>query len=184
MDDLKYADTSINNQSVTSSGTVHSVLSNLVRGDTGYNHFDGNTITPRGLTCKYMFNTNQVYNQVRVLCFQWFDSQTPSLAGIVQNNTTNIATLSSVLVTNRSYIKVLYDKTHVIAPTAGDGSTPIGLGVCYDRFFIPAKRMRKIRYNSGSNSVQDGNIYILLVSDDSAPTYPAVNLYTRLSFYD
>jgi len=44
--------------------------------------------------------------------------------------------------------------------------------------------MKKIRFNSGNNTVQDGNLYILLLSDDSAPTYPAVNLYSRLSFYD
>lgn len=184
MDDLKYTDTAVNNQSVTSSGTIYNVLGNLVRGDNGLNGFDGNTITPRGLTVKYMFNTNQVYNQVRLLCFQWMDSAVPTLAGIVQNNTTNISTLSSILVTNRSFIRVLYDKTHVIAPTAGDGSTPIGLGVCYGQFFIPQTRLKKIRFNSGTSSVQDGAIYILVVSDDSAPTYPAVNMYTRLSFYD
>ena len=184
MGDLKYADTALNNQSVTSSGTVHSVLANLTRGDLGYNNYEGNTITPRGLTCKYMFNTNQLFNQVRVMCFQWLDASTPALSGLVQNTATNIATLSGILVTNRNYIRVLYDKTHVIAPTAGDGTTPIGLGICYGQFFITAKRMRKIRFNSTTNTVQDGNIYVLLVSDDTLPTYPAVNLYTRLSFYD
>ena len=182
--DLKYTDNNINNTSVTSSGSFYSVLGTLTRGDNGFNNFEGNTITPRGLTCKYMFNTNQVFNQVRVLCFQWFDATTPLLSGVLQNTATNLSTLSSTSVTNRNYIKVLYDQTHVIAPTAGDGSTPIGLGICYGQFFIPAKRMRKIRFNSSSGAVQDGNIYILLVSDDIAPTYPAVNLYTRLSFYD
>ena len=187
--DLKYTDHSLNNQAVTSSGTVFQCLQNLVRGDAGINNFDGNTVTPQGLTVKYCFNSNQSFNQVRVLCFQWLDASTPTLAGIVQNNTTNLGTLSPILITSREYIRVLYDKHHIMAPTAGVPDTTAvlsiyGLAVCSGQFFIPAKRMKKIRFNSGNNTVQDGNIYILLLSDDSAPTYPAVNLYSRLSFYD
>jgi len=187
--DLKYADNALNNAAVSSSGTVLSCLQNLVRGDQGLNNFDGSTITPNGLTVKYSLNTNQSYNQVRVLCFQWMDSAVPTLAGIVQNNATNLGTISPVLITNRNYIRVLYDETHVLAPTAGVPDTLAinsiyGQGTAFGKFYIPGKRLRKIRFNSGSNSVQDGNIYCLLVSDDSAPSYPAINIYTRLSFYD
>lgn len=187
--DLKYTDVSQQNQSVTSSGTVLSTTANLVRGDTGLNGFDGNTITPRGLTVKYAFNTNQSHNQVRVLCFQWFDSAVPTLSGIVQTNATGLATLAPILVTNKDYIKVLYDQSYIIAPTAGVPDTTVltsiyGQGTCNGKFYIPGSRMKKIRFNSNTNTVQDGHIYILLVSDDSAPTYPAVNLYSRLSFYD
>lgn len=187
--DLKYTDNALNQAAVTSSGTVLSCLQNLVRGDVGLNNFDGNTITPQGLTVKYCFNSNQSFNQVRVMCFQWMDSAVPTLAGIVQNNTTNLGTLSPILITNREYIRVLYDKTHIMAPTAGVPDTTAVLSIwgqatCNGQFFIPAKRMKKIRFNSGTNSVQDGNIYCLLVSDDSAPSYPAISIYTRLSFYD
>lgn len=182
--DLKYTDNSLNNSAISSTGTIYNVLGQLTRGDAGINNYDGNTVTPQGLTVKYSWNTNQTFNTLRVMCVQWFDAAIPVTTGILQSGTTNLVCLSPINITNREFIRVLYDKTIVIAPTAGGDTTPIGLGVNYGQFFISANRMKKIRYNASANNIQDGALYILLVSDDIAPTFPAINLYSRLSFYD
>lgn len=182
--DLKYTDNSLSNVAVSSTGTLFNVLAQLTRGDAGINNFDGNTITPQGLTVKYTWNTNQSFNTVRVMCVQWFDAAPPATTGILQSGATNTVCISPINITNREFIRVLYDKTQIIAPTAGGDTTPVGFGVCNGQFFISAKRMKKIRYNVSSNTIQDGALYILLVSDDTAPSYPGLSLYSRLSFYD
>lgn len=182
--DVKYTDNSLSNSAISSSGTITSVLANMVRGVNGYNAFVGNSIQSVYLQVDYYWNTNQVFNSCRLMIFQWFDAGTPALSGILANTTTGIGTISGTLTTNKPFIKVLYDDRFIIAPTAGGDTTSIGNGVHYDCAFIPMKKLKPIRFNSVSNVVQDGNIYVLALSDDIAPTYPALTFYSRLAFTD
>jgi len=182
--DWKYCDYSASGN-VTSSGTCLSVFTDLIRGDAGRNEFDGNEIKPSALTLKYYMQTNQTYNSVRVLVFQWMDSVTPVPSGILQTTATNFATISPILVTNKKYIRVLSDRTHVFAPTAGGDATPIGLGtVPVQTIYIPGKRLRPVRVNSSTNVVQDGNIFVLTISDDALTSYPQLYWYSRVTFAD
>jgi len=182
--DWKYCDYSASGN-VTSTGTVLSVFTDLIRGDAGRNEFDGNEIKPQALTLKYYMQTNQTYNSVRVLVFQWMDSVTPVPSGILQTTSTNFATISPILVTNKKFIRVLHDRTHVFAPTAGGDTTPIGLGVApCQTIYIPGKRLRPVRINSSTNVIQDGNIYILTISDDALTSYPQLYWFSRVTFAD
>lgn len=183
--DWKYTDMSFATTNVTSTGTVTSLLANLVRGDAGINTFDGNMITPQAITLKYFTVINQVYNSVRLIVFQWFDSSTPAPSGILESTATTLGTLSPILVTNKSFIKVLHDQTHILAPTAYDAGTVAGYGLqdCIT-VYIPGKRLKPIRYNSTTNVVQDGNLYVLAISDDSLTAYPTMSLYSRVTFQD
>jgi len=182
--DWKFTDNTASG-SVSSTGTVLSLLANLVRGDAGLNEFSGNDIRPSGVLFKYYLQTNQTYNSVRVMVFQWMDSATPVPSGILQNTATNIATISATLVTNKKYIRVLHDRTHVFSPSAGGDTTPIGLGtVPCQTVYIPGKRLRPVRYNSSTNTVQDGNIYVLTISDDLVTSFPQLYWYSRVTFSD
>lgn len=188
--DWRYADYSLTATNVQNAGTVYSLYSNLVRGDGGLNNFDGNLIRPQAITMKYFIHTSTVRNAVRVLLFQWFDSATPVTTGILQTNTSGLATIAPTLVTNKAYIKVLYDRTHQFAPTAshGDngGNTVIdGEGVTDPvTVYIPGKRLRVTKYNSSTNVVQEGNLYLLLISDDAVIPSPQITLYSRVTFSD
>lgn len=183
--DWKYADINANATNVQTGGSITSLFSNLVRGDAGINNFDGNIITPQAITMKYNIHTSVLRNAVRVMLFQWFDSAVPVISGVLQTNAAIAATLSPVLVTNKSYIKVLYDRTHCLAPTAGGDTTVIGEGVTDTiTVYIPGKRLRKVRYNSTTNVVQEGQLYLLLISDDAAIPSPQINYYCRVTFSD
>lgn len=182
--DILYTDFSRSTTNVTSTGAIDSGLQSLNRGDTGHNTFSGNKIYPKGLTFRYCLNTNQTFNRVRVMVFQWMDSVTPAISGVLETNANPLATIAPVLITNRSYIRVLYDKTHMLAPTAGGDTTPVGLGVATEKVFIPGSRIRPIRFNQSSNVVQDGNIYVLYISDDALTSYPIIDYWFRLSFTD
>jgi len=183
--DWKYTDNNVTTTNVTSTGTITSLLANLVRGDAGKDNFGGNQINPQGITLRYFFTTNQTYNSVRFIVFQWFDAATPVPAGILENASVGVAVVSPTLITNKQYIKVLHDETHLLAPTASGDSTVLGYGTTPAvKVYIPGRRLRKVRYNSTANTVQDGNIYALVISDDSLSSYPVVTWYSRVTFSD
>lgn len=169
---------------VSSSGTFVNLLSSANRGLAGLNGYSGNTINPSGLRVKYYWSTDQAYNSVRVLLFQWFDATTPALSGIVQSTTAGQATISPMMTTNLQYIKVLYDGHHMLAPSAADGGSILGQGVASADIYIPGKRLKQIKFNSTTNVVQDGCLYMLLLSDDSVVSFPQCTYYSRLTFTD
>lgn len=182
--DKKYTDVTIGYTQIPAAGIVYSGTNNLVRGNAGIDNFVGNNIVPQGFQMKYFFNTNnQTFAICRVLCVQWFDASVPTISGLLQNTATTAGVLSAPLVTNKSQMRVLYDKTHAFAPTSGDGVTP-GQGTVFGSFYIPGSRLRKMKFNSTTNTLQDGGIYTLLVSDDAVATYPLAAFYSRLAFID
>lgn len=183
--DWKYTDNSQATTNVTSTGALTSVFANLVRGDLGKDNFGGNQIMPQALLLKYYFVTSQVYNSVRIMVVQWFDAATPGITGILESGATSLATIAPVLITNKNYVKVLYDQTHLLAPTAYDAGSVAGYGTVQPvKVYIPGKKLRPVRFNSGTDVVQDGNIYVLLISDDSLTAYPTVTWYSRVTFQD
>lgn len=183
--DFKVTDNAQNNVSVSSTGSMTSILANLTRGDAGVNNFDGNVINPTGIRLKFFFNTDQAYNACRLILFQWFDATIPGATNVLQNVTTGLATISDVLESNKKFIRILHDTTVVIAPTANNAGSIVGQGKSdvYD-VYIPGKRIRQVKFASSSNTIQDGNIYILTISDDSVITFPGVNWYSRCTFTD
>jgi len=182
--DLKYVDVTGLSQNMTSSGTLTSIFTNLTRGDNGLNNFNGNTFQPKGVLLNYCVQTNQTYNYCRVMLVQWKDSAAPALSGILQYTTTGTATVSPTLVTNKSLMKVLYDKTFTVAPTASGDATVLGYGTFCDKVYIPQFKLGKVRFNSTTNVQQDNDIYIVYLSDDSLSTYPQITFTVRTSFYD
>lgn len=180
--DWKYTDMVTIAANSQSAGTITSLFGNLIRGDNGINNFLGNTIIPQAVLVKYFIHTSELRNVVRVMIFQWMDSAIPSLSGVLQH--TNLPTLSPTLITNKPYIRVLYDHTHQFAPSAG-GDVLRGEGVTDPvTVYIPGKRLKPLRYNASTNFVQDGQIYILHVSDDAVTPSPQISYCTRVTFDD
>lgn len=183
--DWKYTDVGSTAVPVYNTGTIASMYANLTRGDLGINNFEGNVVNPQALTFKYYAETAQPFNTIRVMLIQWFDAATPLLAGLLQSTSSGLAVIAPTLVTNKQYIKVLYDRTHMLAPSAADGGAIFGNGIMQPvTVYIPGKRLRNTRFNSGTNVVQDGNIYLLAVSDDAALGTVNLNYYSRITFSD
>lgn len=183
--DWKYTDHGQASQNMTAAGTVVSLLSNLTRGDAGTDNFEGNIVRPQAITLKYFCHTNEARNCFRVLIFQWFDSSVPNPADVLQNVASPFGPVSPVNVTNKSYVKILYDRTMQFAPTASDGAGNIvGEAVFNDTVYIPGKRLRQVRYNATANVPQDGCLYVMYISDDVLPPHPQITWYGRVTFAD
>lgn len=182
--DTLFADNYSIGTNISTSGVITSMFTDLARGNTGLNSFNGNSLVVKGITVRYAAHTNQAYNSCRCMLIQWLDSGTPVLSGIFQSTATGACVLSPTLVTNHTNIRVLYDKLFQMAPTAGDGTSTYGQGIFCDKFYIPGSRVQKIRMNSSTAVVQHGNIFLVFVSDDSLISYPVVDWYCRISFTD
>lgn len=184
--EVKYADRGAYNTSATTSGAVVCVHNSLTRGDDAYNNFDGNTIYPLGLSFKWGTQTNQNFNYVRFVLFQWLENTTPTASDLLQDTTTGIATLSAFNVNTKGRMTVLYDKIVTIAPSAAGGSTAtvLGDGIKNGKVYIPGSRLAPIRYRVGSTDIISGGIFLLYISDDNVPTYPGISYYSRLAFKD
>lgn len=181
--DLKYADMT-SNVNVSFSGVITSVFSNITRGDNGLNNHIGNTLHPKYIACDYYFHTTQTYNSLRLMIFQWMDPVAPTLTSLLQNTLTGFATISPIYLASKSNIKVFADHKFTLAPTAGGDTTPTGLGVHQGTVFIPERKLKPVRFNPTVNQITDGNIYVMVVSDDLAPVYPQCFVYTRVAFTD
>lgn len=117
------------------------------------------------------------------MVFQWFESAAPTLSTVLQYTATGTATVSPIQVNSKSSIKVLYDKTFNMAPTA-DGAVTVGNGVFGDKVYISGRRLKKVRYQQNVNTVSDGDIYLFFLSDDNLVSYPQITFVQRCSFYD
>jgi len=180
--DWKYTDYAVTSSPVYYNSPPLSLLSNLTRGQLGINNFLGNTIRPQAITIKYFCETSQeTYQALRFVVFQWFDAATPATSGVLQDSNQTIALVSPTLVTNKPYIKILYDKLHVLATT----SSPAGNGIIQGQtVYIKGRRLKEIRYNSSTNTCQDGNLFVLAISNDTALGTVNLTMYSRVTFAD
>lgn len=154
-------------------GTVFNLFDQLARGDNSLNNFRGDSLTPLSLKMRYTLLGNDQPQNMRVIIFQWFQSSTPSPAGVIDTSNTLIGTALAPFADkqfdNRKTYKILYDRFHNLTNTgAGDQNISQGAEV-----FIPASAFRRVEFVYNSASPQTGGIYCLCISDSSAVTHPS-----------
>jgi hypothetical protein len=164
---------------VTSSGVVVCLTTNLVRGDASINECTGIQIKPKKLDVRMTWSISAAsYNTVRAMIFRWADASTPVASGVLQQ-TGVFGPLAIKSWVNRKKITVLYDQTWCL----------------YDRGSSVAAKTIRVSVNPGEKIIQlplsgagavpqmDG-IYLLLISDDAVAPIPVVDVYTALEFTD
>lgn len=152
--DWKYTDYAQVAVNAIAGGVLYPLLGNMARGDTGINHFEGNIINPQALLFKYYMHTSEIRNVVRIMLLQWTDSVTPVTLGILATTTLGLGPISGTSITNKEYIKVLYDKTHQIAPTIESSGATAGEGIMQPvTVYIPGKRLQQVRFNATTDVV-------------------------------
>jgi hypothetical protein len=178
--EYKVTDTSTTGGNVTSSGTVVNLLASLTRGDDYLNNFLGNKINPAGIQVRYQFRVGDPSNIMRVIIFQWMDSTTPAVSGILQTPTTN---LSALLATNKTNINVLHDRVYSGSETYA-GALSYMETVPSKTIYIKGKNIYPVEFQAGANTVQKGGLYMLLISDSGAAPTPTASWYIRTTFAD
>lgn len=176
-----------------------SLLENMSTGTGMKDEYVGRTITPVGLDVRLELVGSQtstflgadLYNNSRILIFQWMDDATVTEAGILQSVAEGLApgfkTTSPINFSNYNNIEVLVDENfqtfiNAFEPTSGSYATS---DLKFMHRYIKGRKMREVEFDgTGGASTRKGGLFAMLTSDSTADPHPSFNLYTRLTFLD
>lgn len=161
--------------SVTATGQVFSLTTNLLRGDGAINNVTGNKLIPKRVRMRFTYSTNQTFSTVRLMLFQWKDASVPTPAGILQYTGDARAPASPIYWSNHTKIVIKADVIKALEPKATGGSD-----ACY--FDVDVRRFAPILLDSLSLNPQMNGIYALIISDDIIGTAPQIT-YTAETIY-
>lgn len=169
------------NTTVSSTAVInYQPLTGITRG-TGVSSFIGSKIRPTYLMIRGVAAAGDGTNILRMLVIQdKAVSGTPALGTIFQNTT--YPWLSPLNADFIDSYTVLADKTMVLnvhETAAGTFSSEPRLF----KFKIPGKKLRQIAYTA-SGVVDVGTIWVVTISDSSAPLHPGWTMASRLTFTD
>lgn len=171
--------------SVNNSGTMITLLDNLVRGDGVVDNFIGGAINPTAIKLRYnVANTIPsaiTTARLRQIVFQWFDAAVPVTLGVLE--TTSV--LSPVSWTNRPNIKILSDRL-LMGNVTVSGANYIFPDVNDGVLYIKGKNLMPISFPRGSVIPQKGGLYMLVISDTdhTVPSNLAYDYYVEVDFTD
>lgn len=165
------------NGGIDYNGSVFNLLGVLVRGDAAVDQYTGNLIRPTSLRMIGTVSTNQTFNSMRIVIFQWLDASNPVPAGVWQLIGSSNAPFSTPAWLNVHKVHVLYDHLIAIAPVAG--SYAIEKFSCF-----LTNCFRTVQMSNAGVNPQMAGIYCLAISDDGAPVYPQLLFNTELRFTD
>jgi len=168
--------------SITSSGTMYTVLSNLTRGNAALNNYLGDAILPTSVRVTYNVTQGPLggvgdgTNVLRMILFQWMDASTPTLAGVLETATV----WSSIRWENKDNVRVLADRFICLAQ---NGSATDSYDNKGEMVYIPSKKLMPIKFNNAGNP-QKGGLYILCTSDSSIAPYPFYTCQATVTYTD
>ena len=144
-----------------SSGAVYNLLTQLTRGQTGYNNFEGNSITPTGLMVNYRLTgalEADSHSVVRVVIGQHLTPGQPSVSEIIQWPGYTYSSLSARTWEFRKNFKIYHDQFHTLN-REGENSQSFSVR-------IPGAKMIKLDSLSNVLSSTIGALFMLVISDD------------------
>lgn len=174
---------------IYSLATAGSTTAALTRGSDYLNNFIGQNMDIAGIQFRYQV-TGAVSNAVltadqnnitRVMLFQWMDSTTPTLSGVLQTAAAGQAVLSPVLATNRENINILHDQAYSTWCQTSVATEANSNGYVV-RKYIKGYKLSPVQMDTGSATYQKGGLYVLVVSDSSVTPNPSFNFYCRTTF--
>lgn len=190
--ELKYVAGSQNAAAVSSTATVVGNPFDVSQGDTDSQR-DGDQlmwcghIDFRVSVTNSQGATGDIYNNVRIIIFQWHPNSTPSAANILLNGATGAPDCYSLYNHDlRQQFKILFDKVFVTAGNGNAATTPntniVNTGVKV--YKIPlTKATKKVQY-SGGGLTGTNRLYIFQVSDSVLVTHPTVSWSLKTVFRD
>jgi len=163
---------------MSSTGTVTSTYCPGTRGD-AIGEFEKNEVKPLSLSIRgHVYSNHTIAVRCRHIWFQGKheNSANPGVSDILQSANVN----SHYNWDTRMHWIILSDKTYNI--NAEGAGTAVSRFVSINQKLFPK---RKIKYATGSSSIEDGGLYLLTISDTAAgATDPSYRQYVRLVYMD
>lgn len=162
------------------SGIIINLLNNLIIGDEEENQFQGNKITPTGITLRYRCIVADATNLMRVILVQGTQGQMPTEAQLL-TSVGNIRTpLSSFSINFHGNVRVLHDKLYYM-DTEHPHRYPKDKDNNWKTIYISAKKLQKITLATGS-AIYQGALFLYCYSDSSIVAHPSVEYYSSVKY--
>lgn len=170
-DEVKYQD--INYGSTVSSIGTFELLNGITQGD-GAGNREGLSITMKSVQVSGNFVVQDAYNELRAMLVLDTESHgsTPTLADLLEYTGSPVNSMISRV--NRQRFVVLAQKIVTV-----DTNRP------NVRFNLFRKLNHNVEYNATGNtavSIQKGTLWLVMVSDSSVSSHPAIAVYSRLRY--
>lgn len=163
---------------VNASGTLVN-MTGLIRGTGSVNSFSGDSIQALSFQMRYGWQIADSYNYCRVILFQWNSASAPSVDAILDTTgsllDTGAAPFAEKQWDERKSFKIFYDRVHLL-----DASHPESFEKVYVR--LPSAKPTQFLY--GSDVVQSGGIYLILLTDSTATSHPSIKYAAQLVYTD
>ena len=172
-------------QTVSNTGYIQSLTANMTRGNAAVDNYLGNEVLPTsvrvniGLTMGPSLVANgDGTNFLRVIVFQWYDSTSPAVSGILNTSSSPFSMLNWVNIEN---IKVLADR---LVNLHQYGLKQDSYDSWSEKIYIKGKKMVPVKFNVAGTAAQKGDIYLLVVSDSSVPANPYMTYQSQITYTD
>lgn len=179
--EMKHSDTVFTAEVLLAGTSIR--FDNVQVGDTDQTR-TGTRIVPKGIQVRYRVDfdtaTTGSSQQCRFIFVQTKTvpgRSTPLIADVIDSGTSGLP--SNMLYTWEvsKGTRILKDVSHTVAEIAGSPNQ------IHRSFTIPARKLREIRYTPGADTIEFGNIGVIMISDDVS-TGPTVSLAARLIYTD
>lgn len=174
----KFILTSRVGDSISYSGTIYA-LTNVAQGTTDSDRV-GDRIYIKSVQVRWNMKIADVYNQCRVILFQWDQDNSGLtmqrlLAGtLVGTNNAPLAPYAHDFSKDR---RILYDKSFIL-----DGVDKVAET---DTTYVTRGFMdRRIQYYSGSSTTGNGFLFLAVISDSSAINHPTLDFVAKVTYTD
>ena len=172
-------------------------LTSIAQGDQSTERI-GHTINPTSVILRYRFRgtdgtifSNDQYNNVRVIVFQWFAdaaNDPPSALRILNSYGTVPYCTEQYDTRDSDKYKILYDKCHKMETTAAYYDTSSSTAYTYtsgtNTIRVKLKNLRKVVYKNFLSTPGTGAVYVLFFSDSSVTPHPVLHGTAKLTYSD
>lgn len=149
-------------------------LSDVPQGDTDQTR-NGDSLYLRTVRILGDVRAGDTTNACRVIVFQWLDDSTPTVASVLQTTSGVTAVFSPYLHDQRKKFRIMYDKMFVVAANGNDAKV-------FDTKYLRPP-IKKVAFTAATTTGSN-KIFLLLISDSTAVTHPALTHYSKVTYDD
>lgn len=165
---------------IDNAGVIYNLSSDMSQGVLN-NQRIGDQISLKSLLIRLQVQAADAatYNTMRVIIFRWFCTGNPLSSSVLQNSvSTLIRPLSPLSISNSKQLQVLYDNIYQLSNSA---AVSIG-AITVDKLYI--KLRGHGQWQSNTTTPEQGQVYLLAISDSAAVDAPELSFISRLRYTD
>lgn len=174
----KYYDQNAANANIDYTGVIYN-LSSIPQGDTDVSR-DGDGLKLTSLQIRWLMEVGTSPNTFRIIVFQWLPATTPTVSDVLSSTYASsvLQPLSPFKHDMNANFRILHDSNTRVVDTYRPSIT--------GKIYITTRNKKlkqDVHFNAGTTTGVN-KLYMIVVSNDAAVTYPQFSYVSRVQFRD